>query len=371
MHSALPQVGMSPRKGRPWRVRRRPVILTLVALASFVLFCSVFVWGSHGPDRPKFTYNGATTVEVSDSPYIYPDLGHIAEYRASHTVALPDGQSVASHTHSKLFRSTKKPQVVLVLPLDDAYPQDYLEKIIQDRLKYAKRHGYGLYARYIRDFAGSAQGDTDQDVSLEFARIFLMREAAYAFQGVQWLWYLDQDAVIMDHTTAISDTLLTPSSLTNLMIRNAPIIPPESIIHTYRRVPADRIKFIVTQNDRGISTTSFLLRNDDMYGGVLLNYWIDPLHRSYDGFNTYDGAMGPIDASLTHMVQWHPSILSRMAVVPNNKLVAYKDDGKVLKKQQFNDGDFVLHLHSTNEASRVPVDKIVGELNGALQRRKL
>lgn len=315
---------------------------------------------------------GAETMELSNSPYIYPDVSRLSEYRTSQLVTLTDGTVVNSRMHSIIYNPDdgSHPRVVMVTGLNsDEYSKEYLEMVINDRLQYAKQHGFGLYIRYIKDFVTELPTDTasaeDKAAAMSFAKVSLMREAMFAFDKSQWMWWLDQDAVIMKHDFDLEQELLDANNFDNYMIRDAPIIPPESIIHTYKRVGADQIKFIITQNDRGLSTASFLVTNDELYGRMLMGYWADPLHRTYSGFQSHVGPDGQLEASLTHMVQWHPAILSKMAVVSHQILGARPDEGKVLAGQKYEEGGFVYLVRSTNEAKFPGFDAINVEWKNA------
>lgn len=318
------------------------------------------------------------TVAYVSEPYIYPDLTQLEEYRKTRTVKnAKDGRILDSTKHRILYKPSKSaaklfnapkyfdhilktgvnelkdtnPPLVLVLGLDaDRYSKDYLANVLADRLAYAKKHNYGLYARYLQDFAPNEKEDPEIEIELdplEWAKTNLMREAMAAFNKAAWMWWLEQDAVIMDTDFDIgSDLVFNKATLSKQMIRDASIIPPESIIHTYKHVRADQIKFITTQNDEGICMSSYLVRNDPLYGRILMDYLRDPLHRKYPGFRSA-GSGKAIDAAVTHLVQWHPAILSRMALVPASVLGAPPEETKLLKTSEYKTGEFVRRLKSS------------------------
>lgn len=362
--------------------------------------------------RGGHVYNNALTLEVLPVPYIYPNIAKIDEYRKTKMIELPDGTTALSKTHAYIYRGgqrrrrfgvftpifelflgkshrllhqqqkssfTKRtpklqhvldtqaddferthadPPLVLVVGLDaDRYPKGYLDKIIRDRLAYAQKHGYGIYIRYLQDFVAPEERDTQDKLSpLEFAKIALMREAMYAFRSSAWLWWLDQDAVIMNHDYDLAaDILLNKKTLGALMQRDKPIIPPESIIHTYKRVPARQVRLLMMQNDSGINMASFIVRNDPLYGHLLMDYLADPSQRRYQGFRSA-GSGRALNAAMTHLLQWHPALLSRMALVPTTVLGAYPEDSAILKGTSFQPGDFVYLLKSSLIANRGVLD---------------
>lgn len=249
------------------------------------------------------------------------------------------------------------PPLVLVVGLDaERYPRRYLEMILQDRASYAKRYGYGIYVRYLQDFAEEKETtkknhkpNAHKLSPLEFAKIGIMREAMYSFPKTAWFWWLDQDAIITNHAFDIgSELVFDKTKLDKHIMRDMPIIPPESLIHTYSQVSAEQIRLIMLQDDLGMNAASFLIRNDPLYGQLLMDYLRDPLHRNYPGFRS-TGNGKALNAAITHMVQWHPAILSRMAVVSGHILGAYPDEFKILRPpgQSFHNGDFVYLLKSS------------------------
>lgn len=335
-------------------------------VASLALFCIALYLLLAGQSPHAGTggvYNEAHTVSVVKEPYIFPDLSKLEEYRKSKTVELKDGRKVQSSKHSIIYKPGKSqahhfsaqallgkilgrhsaaeelqnanPPLVLVLGLDaQRYSKAYLSGVLADRLAYAKRHGYGLYARYLQDFQPEEEvtGNSETKLDpLEWAKVHLTREAMFAFTDGAWLWWLEQDAVILNHSFDIgAQVIFDKHALSQKMIRDAPIIPPKSIIHTYKFVPSNQIKLITTQNELGISMSSYLVRNDELYGRVLFDYLRDPLHRTYPGFRS-SGSGRALEAAMTHLVQWHPAILSRMALVSPLLLGAFPQDGKVQK----------------------------------------
>lgn len=352
-----------------------------------------------------FVYNDALTLTITHSPYIYPDLTKLDEYRKHRYVeAGGDGTKVDSKSHAIIYkprngRNFKKqvnpkllhlattqgdkfeqdhmdPPIVLVVGLDaDRYPRKYLELIVQDRLAYAQKHGYGLFIRYLQDF----EYDDDADMTsrpreagaqgssklspLEFAKIKLMREAMFSFSSSAWFWWLDQDAIIVNHEYDVGTELVyNKEELSRAMLRDSPIIPPESIIHTYKHISGAQVRLILLQNDWGINMSSFMIRQDPLYGRLLMDYLMDPLHRTYQGFRNV-GTGKALNFAMTHLLQWHPLVLSRMALVSSSILGAYPEDNFILKGRMYKKGDFVYLLKSSliNNRGVLDVEFIMDE----------
>jgi mannan polymerase II complex MNN11 subunit len=101
------------------------------------------------------------------------------------------------------------------------------------------------------------------------------------FPSSQFIWYLDHTALIMNPSLALHTSLLTPAKLESLMITNAPVVPPDSVIKTFSNLKGDRIDFVVTQDKDGLAPSSFVVRNGE-WAKFFLDSWFDPIYRSYN-----------------------------------------------------------------------------------------
>jgi mannan polymerase II complex MNN11 subunit len=180
-----------------------------------------------------------------------------------------------------------------------------------------------------------------------------MRHALTKFPECRFVWYLDQDAYIMDMSKSLEEQLLNRQKLESLMIKNYPVVPPDSIIKTFSHLRPDEVDLIVSQDSSGLVAGSVVVRNSQ-WSKFLLETWMDPLYRSYnfqkaerhalvshaDHGGTQDGKDGETNfQNQEHIVQWHPTILSKLALVPQRTLGPYTrtDQGDA-----YQDGDFVV-----------------------------
>ncbi|KAK9240318.1 galactosyl transferase GMA12/MNN10 family-domain-containing protein [Lipomyces kononenkoae] len=230
------------------------------------------------------------------------------------------------------------PRVVLVLGLDNGkYKEDYLAKIIENRREYADAHKYGLYVRNMSDFKGSVH----DAAKLGWYKLPLMRSAMQDNPGSTYFWYLDQNAIIMNPNLNIESHITDVKRLNSLVLRDVPVVPPDSTIRTYRHVPADRMKFIISQDHEGFQTGSFILKNGE-YAWYVLDAWFDKLYQEYK-FQKAE------KSSLEHLAQWHPTVLSKMAIIPQRIFNAYPNG---VGDSLYQDGDFVASLAGCDTPER-------------------
>ncbi|ODQ82577.1 glycosyltransferase family 34 protein [Babjeviella inositovora NRRL Y-12698] len=207
----------------------------------------------------------------------------------------------------RVFTGSQSPEIVVVTAIDfDKYELSGLMKIVQNRVDYAQKQSYGVYVRWIQEFVPILQKHNNDK---EWTRLMVMRAAMHAFPNAKYFWYLDQDSLIMRYDIDLYDYILRPAALDPIMIRDQSVIPPGGVIKTYSDAKPESVRLFLTQLDTKIETDSFILRND-VYGKAILEFWMDPLYRTYGKFSAHQ------DSALALMLQWHPLILSKTALIP-------------------------------------------------------
>ena len=142
------------------------------------------------------------------------------------------------------------------------------------------------------------------------------------------------------------------------MLKDIPVVPPDSVIKTFSHLKGDKIDLILTQDGEGLCQGSFILRQGD-WAKFFLDTWFDPLYRSYN-FQKAEGHALVSDlvyvrtslsfSMLTwlqeHVVQWHPTILTKLALVPQRLLNSYNVDiaSRGGNKAMYGDNDFIIRL---------------------------
>jgi mannan polymerase II complex MNN11 subunit len=107
-----------------------------------------------------------------------------------------------------------------------------------------------------------------------------MRHAMTLWPYSTYFWYLDQSGLIMNPDLTI-DSIMAPQRMENLMIKDQPIVLPDSVIKTFTHLHGDQIDFALTQDDMGLAPDSFILRHGE-WAIFFLDTWFDPLYRSYN-----------------------------------------------------------------------------------------
>ncbi|KAF6013892.1 hypothetical protein HII13_001141 [Brettanomyces bruxellensis] len=238
----------------------------------------------------------------------------------------------------KVYTGKENPKIVLVTAFDfNKYDDAYLKAVANNRMKYTKQHGYGLYERWVEEFVPRLQ--ETGNLGTDWWKVILLREAINAFPHAEYFWFLDEKSLIVQRDIRIENSLLDPEIMQAKMLRDQPIVLPGSAIKTYKNTKAQDVSLILTQNNAGISTDSIIVKND-IQGKATLEYWDSRLYRAYNNF--YQNEV----KALEHMLQWHPLVLSRTSLVPT-RLINAGIENKDQKKNSavdYQEGDMVINL---------------------------
>lgn len=119
----------------------------------------------------------------------------------------------------------------------------------------------------------------------------------------------------MNTDEPLSTKVLNPSRLEELMITDRPVVPPDSVIKTFSHLRGDHVDLVLSQDQEGLAGGSLFVRNGE-WAKFFLDAWFDPLYRSYN-FQKAEGH------ALEHIVQWHGTILAKLALVPQRVVNSY------------------------------------------------
>ncbi|KAM0128340.1 hypothetical protein ACHAP3_008392 [Botrytis cinerea] len=144
----------------------------------------------------------------------------------------------------------------------------------------------------------------------------------------------------MNPALKVEDHIMAPKRLESLMVKDQSIVPPDSVIKTFPNLKGENVDLVLTQDKDGLSQASFIIRRGE-WSKFFLDTWFDPLYRSYN-FQKADLH------ALEHIVQWHPTILSKLALVPQKIMNAYSSD----EAEGYKDGDFVVRLPGCDQSGR-------------------
>ncbi|KAI9666971.1 MAG: hypothetical protein M1831_001476 [Alyxoria varia] len=228
------------------------------------------------------------------------------------------------------------PSVVLVTVFASNERGDYDHIIEDNRRDYAGRHGYAAFFPNTTDYDLS-----EPPVPSSWAKIPAMRHAMTLYPYSTYYFYLDRNGLIMQPELSVEEHIMNPGRLRTIMLLDKPVVPPESVIHTYKNIKPELVDAVFTQGRSDVRQESFILRRGE-WAKFFLDAWFDSLYRSYN-FQRAEGH------ALEHLIQWHGTILLRLALVPQRIMNAYlKGEGD----GAYSTGDFVASLYGCDNVDK-------------------
>ena len=135
---------------------------------------------------------------------------------------------------------------------------------------------------------------------------------------------------------SIEDHVLKPSRLSELTLIDQPVTP-SSVIRTYKNVKPENIEAVFIRDHEGVGSGTFVLKRGE-WAKYFLDAWFDPLYRSYNFQRAERHA-------LEHLVQWHGTVLMKMALVPQRIMDSYTMAEGDNTEGMYKDGDFIANFH--------------------------
>ena len=125
---------------------------------------------------------------------------------------------------------------------------------------------------------------TDYDIGnspKSWALIPALRHAMTKYPYTTYFFALSPHALIMNPSLPIESHVMEKKRLESLMLKDKPVVPPDSVIKTFSFLKGDKIDLVLTQDGEGLCQGSFILRRGT-WARFFLDTWFDPLYRSYN-----------------------------------------------------------------------------------------
>ena len=142
----------------------------------------------------------------------------------------------------------------------------------------------GIQAYTLTGYATFLPDNTEYNLAgapKSWARIPALRHALTKYPHSTYFWFLDQHALIMNPDLRLESHIMNPSKLESLLLKNQPVVPPESVIKTFPNLKGSQIDFVITQDKDGLAPGSLIIRRGE-WTKFFLDTWFDPLYRSYN-----------------------------------------------------------------------------------------
>ena len=188
-----------------------------------------------------------------------------------------------------------------------------------------------------------------------WAKIPAISQAFIMYPDVEWVWWLDVDAIIMTSHVDLYENLLDPTVLQRLLRdghliktnEKIPLRTKEPIIMTkvisrseyinMENIDSSKIDIICVEDKDGLNAGSFFIRNTEAMR-LFVDLWSDPILVDFADKNF----MHKEQDLLLHLILEHPILRERVGFVPQRVINAYQDMDD--EEVRWHPGDIVVHF---------------------------
>ena len=205
------------------------------------------------------------------------------------------------------------------------------EMVYENRASYAHRHGYEHM------WANMTSYNLPNGAPIFWSKIPAIQEAFDRYPQAEWVWFLDIDIIIMEHSLSLWDHVLSPEGMARNAVLDVPIHGAGGGL-TGLNTPAaynySDVNFLISSDAWGMNTGSFLMRRSE-WSDWLFDMWIDPLYIA-------QGWIFPEQDGWSHMFHHHPIVRKHTVCVGQRALTAYPSYN--LLGEHWQPGDIVVHF---------------------------
>lgn len=284
-------------------------------------------------------YDNLTPAEKDAENIELRDLYFMLEWNELDSFKAPIAWAPEDYDKNGLIQPAGKK--VLVLTANDGKGNSQiggvLEAAMENRIEYCNYHGYINYfvnlTKYIRP-----------GVHPVWSKVAAIREAFEENPGVEWVWWLDTDAIITNPQYAVAEHILNPKALEQRVTYGRPMRSmfgnwTSGIFMEPGEIDFDNVDMVITQDFYGLNAGSFFIKRST-FTSVLLDIWDDPLQINHKWERLEQDA-------LAYLFHSHDVFQRHIALAPQRLFNSYTDKpGGVWSWQP---GDFVIHLAGCNE----------------------
>ncbi|KAL8808955.1 MAG: hypothetical protein Q9200_003861 [Gallowayella weberi] len=215
------------------------------------------------------------------------------------------------------------------------------ERVYENRMAYADRHGYEHMWANITTY------NLSHGEPIYWNKIPVLQEAFIRYPHVEWVWWMDMDIIIMNHSLSIWDHVLSPEGMARNAVLNQTINKPGGGPSGWRTPPSynhSEVNFIIASGGWGMNIGNFLMRRS-YWSEWLLDLWIDPFYiKEFTTFPENDG--------WTHMYRHHPIVRTHTVCTNQRALNAYPSYNSL--GEHWQPGDFAVHFAGCGASPTCP-----------------
>ena len=215
------------------------------------------------------------------------------------------------------------------------------EMVYENRVSYAHRHGYEHM------WANMSSYNLSHGEPIYWNKIPILQEAFARYPQAEWVWYLDIDIIIMEHSLSLWDHVLSSEGMARNAALDVPIHGPGGGL-TGSNTPAtynySDVNFIISFDHWGMNTGNFLMRRSE-WSDWLFDVWIEP-------FYIAQGWIFPDQDGWSHMFRHHPIVRKHTVCMKQRALNAYPSYNAL--GEHWQPGDHIVHFAGCGDKPTCP-----------------
>ncbi|CAA89963.1 alpha-1,2-galactosyltransferase Gmh2 [Schizosaccharomyces pombe] len=265
-----------------------------------------------------------------------PSVNHSFELAPldSHLVATSTTFHEASY-ESEPQQNPASQNIVLLLVSDGhtSYNNgaNTFEEAIQNRVDYSTKQNYNF--EYVNV--------TGLPIPAVWSKMPAVLQTMKKYPKAEWIWLLDQDAIITNTHLSLQDSFLKPENLqktliTNTILTKRPINANGDLRYTpsnYSLKDIENLMVIISQDHNGLNAGSILFRNSPATA-LFLDIWTDPVVAECAKANNEQDMLG-------YLISKHSQLASLVGLIPQRKINAFHEGPENMEWQK---GDLVIHF---------------------------
>ncbi|EEB08705.1 alpha-1,2-galactosyltransferase gmh3 [Schizosaccharomyces japonicus yFS275] len=231
--------------------------------------------------------------------------------------------------------STPKSHEIVILLASDGHTSNgkgdsFFGECIDNRIAYAKKHNYAF------EFVNVSE----MPIPPVWAKMPAILATMDKYPKAKWIWWLDQDAIIMNKELSLQDHLLSQKAMRRSLLRKQPFFNEKDSAAPHLVTPSEysdadleNVGLIISCDLNGLNAGSFFVRVNPIMR-MFVDVWSDKAYREKKVSENEQTLLG-------YLIANHPEMASHVALVPQKMINSYAAAEEI---QRYTPGDLLIHF---------------------------
>ncbi|WBW73817.1 alpha-1,2-galactosyltransferase Gmh1 [Schizosaccharomyces osmophilus] len=226
----------------------------------------------------------------------------------------------------------KSHEIVLLLGSNGntgSFDPSIMDDVFANRLRYVKEHNYNF--EFV-NFTGI-------NMPAVWGKMPSVIQMMEKYPNAKWIWWLDQDALIMNNNQSLQNLFLSTEKLKSSLLTDQPLWS-QIITQDKRRTPSiysdemiENIEYLISEDHNGVNAGSFLVKNTETMA-LFMDLLTEPTLVDYKVVRHEQDLIGL-------MIHRHPQLAAKFGILPQRYLNAYPH---APPEMEYHPGDLLVHF---------------------------